>query len=194
MATKAGAGAARQVQSAKRSVAVSKKYTVQSHGIWDQIRRAFAVDPNRSTGIPLNTKYRNPLPGANPPEAYDDPVTVPSGDIAENSYYRRDVRRSYPKLSVVNQADVVGLLSVGSKAYPKDDILQRGDAGAKQLLQVEQQGKRMGLSAHFEKNKTANILGPEGLPPFPSGVSRTSPEGGRQYVMTEQGEEGYPEE
>lgn len=212
MATNAGAGASRQLASATKATAVWKvrstatrlrdtaenqqKYTVQSNGVWERIRRALAVDPNRSTGVPLNPQYRNPPPGANPPEAYDDPVTVPSGDIAENAYYKRDIRRSYPRLSVVKQADVVGLLSVGSKANPKDDVLQIGDAGAKQLIQVKQDGKEKGLAAFFEKGKdtTASIFGPDGLPPFPSGMSRTSAVGGRKYIMDADREEGYPEE
>ena len=210
MATNAGAGAAKQLQSAKGSMALWKvsisryiksistklfqKYTVQSHGIWERIRRALAVDPNRSTGVPLNPQYRNPTPGSNPPEAYDDPVTVPSGDIAENPYYRRDIRRSYPKFSVVNQADVVGLLSVGSKTQPRTDVLKAGSAGTKQLMQVRQEGEEKGLSEYFERNGVASIFGPEGLPPFPSGMSRTSLDGGRKYVISEQGNEGYPEE
>ncbi|KAF6224091.1 hypothetical protein HO133_010665 [Letharia lupina] len=196
MATNAGAGAARQLQSARTATAVWKKYTVQSHGVWERIRRALAIDPERSTGIPLNPQYRNPPPGANPPEAYDDPVTVPAGDIAENAYYKRDIRRNYPRLSVVKQADVVGLLSVGSKANPKEDVLQIGDAGAKQMVQLKQEGEQKGLSAFFEKDKnvTAGIFGPDGLPPFPSGMSRASPVGGRKYVMNADREQGYPEE
>ena len=164
--------------------------------MWDRIRRALAVDPERSTGVPLNPQYRNPPPGANPPEAYDDPVTLPAGDIAENAYYKRDIRRSYPRLSVVKQADVVGLLSVGSKANPKANVLQIGDAGAKQLVQLKQEGEQNGLAPCFEKDKnvTAGIFGPDGLPPFPSGMSRASPTGGRKYVMDADREQGYPEE
>ncbi|KAL8802569.1 MAG: hypothetical protein Q9182_003734 [Xanthomendoza sp. 2 TL-2023] len=196
MATNAAKGAAKQLQSGKTSIAYLKKYTVHSTGIWDRIRRALAVDPNRSSGVPLNPQYRNPPPGANPPGAYDDPVTVPAGDIAENAYFRRDIRRSYPRLSVVKQGDVVGLLTVGSKAKPKDDVLQIGDAGAKQLIQVQQEGEEKGLASLLqrEKTKVASILGPNGLPPFPTGASRTSPEGGRKYIMNVDGEEGYPEE
>ena len=121
-------------------------------------------------------------------------MTLPSGDIAENPYYKRDIRRSYPKLSVVNQAVVVGLLSVGSKSAPKNDILQPGDAGAKQLVQVKVEGEEKGLSAYFEKNKGASILGPGGLPPFPNGMSRESPEGGRKYILDTDRENGFPEE
>lgn len=123
-------------------------------------------------------------------------MTVPAGDIAENPYYKRDIRRSYPRLSVVKQADVVGLLSVGSKAHPKEDVLQIGDAGAKQLVEVKKEGEEKGLSAYFEKEKNAaaSIFGPDGLPPFPSGMSRTSPEGGRKYVMDIERDEGFPEE
>ena len=144
----------------------------------------------------MNPQYRNPPPGANPPEAYDDPVTVPAGDLAENAYYKRDIRRSYPRLSVVKQADVVGLLAVGSKANPKENGLQIGDAGSKQLMQLKQQAEQSGLAAFFEKEKnfSASIFGPDGLPPFPSGMSRASPVGGRQYVMDADREQGYPEE
>lgn len=196
MATNAGAGMSRQLASATKSTSYMKKYTVRSTGIWDRIRRALAVDPDRSSGVPLNPQYRNPPPGANPPEAYDDPVTVPSGDIAENPYYRRDIRRSYPRLSMVNQADVVGLLSVGSAEKPKEDVLQIGDAGAKQLVQVKQEGEQKGLSALFEKDQksVSSIFGPNGMPPFPTGMNSTRPEGGRKYVMDEDGYEGFPPE
>ena len=75
-------------------------------------------------------------------------------------------------------------------------MLQIGDAGAKQLVQVRQEGEQKGLAAFFErdKNATASILGPNGLPPFPSGMSRGSPVGGKQYVMDADREQGYPEE
>ena len=169
-----------------------QKYTVHSHGIWDRIRRAFAVDPTRSTGVPINAQFRKPPPGANPPEAYDDPVTVPSGDIAENPYYKRDIRRSYPRLSVIKQADVVGLLSVGSRSRPKDDVLQLGDAGPKQLVQMKKDGEERGLSAYIAKHKASNILDAKGLPPFPSGLSSESAAGTRRYTMDR--ESGYPEE
>lgn len=90
----------------------------------------------------------------------------------------------------------MGLLSVGSKAQPKKGVLQIGDAGAKQLVQVKQAGEEGGLAAFFEKDKNGatGIIGPSGLPPFPSGMSRVSPEGGRKYVMDADRAEGYPEE
>ncbi|KAI4245072.1 MAG: hypothetical protein L6R40_002671 [Gallowayella cf. fulva] len=196
MATNAAKGAAKQLQSGRTANAYLKKYTVRTTGIWDRIRRFLAVDPNRSSGVPLNPQYRNPPPGANPPGAYDDPVTVPAGDIAENAYFRRDIRRSYPRLSVVKQVDVVGLLTVGSKAKPKDDVLRIGDAGAKQLIEVQQEGEEKGLAALFKEEKTSvsSILGPNGMPPFPTGGSRTSPQGGRRYVMDADRDEGYPVE
>jgi len=101
----------------------------------------------------MNRFYRNPPPAAGDPRLYDDPVTVPAGDLAENPYWKRDVRRSYPRLSVVNQGDVVGLLTVGSQSSPKEDVLQIGDAGTKQLVAVKEEGLKGGLSAFFEKDK-----------------------------------------
>ncbi|PNS14560.1 NADH-ubiquinone oxidoreductase 21 subunit [Sphaceloma murrayae] len=153
-----------------------KKYTVQPTGIWQRINSILAVDPSRSTGVPMNPQFRNPPPGALDPKEYDDPVTIPAGDIAENPYWKRDVRRSYPKLSVVKQSDVVALLTVGSAKSPKDDVLQLGDAGSKQLVAVKEEGER-GLSSFLEKNKTAgvSVLGPGGLPPLPTTRSHKGP-------------------
>ena len=72
--------------------------------------------------MPLNPQFRNPPPGAQDPNAYDDPVTLPAADLADNPYWRRDVRRRYPRLSTVTQADVVGLLEVGSKVNPRVEV------------------------------------------------------------------------
>ncbi|KAI9883930.1 MAG: hypothetical protein M1823_004274 [Watsoniomyces obsoletus] len=182
-------------KAASNVVSVHKKYTLQPHGIWSHIQRFLAVDPNRSSGIPLNPQYRNPPPGSNPPDEYDDPTTFPASDIAENPYYRRDTRRAYPRLSFVNQADVVGLLSVGSKATPKPGRELIGEQGAKELMEVKKEGEQFGLARLLEqKNGKGEIarlvLGEDGLPPFPSGVT-PGVKGGRRYELTEG--EGYPE-
>jgi hypothetical protein len=115
-------------------------------------------------------------------------VTVPACDIAENPYWKRDVRRSYPKLSVVTQSDVVGLLSVGSAAAPKEDVLKIGDAGKTQLVEVKEEGEK-GLSAYFEKNQGvfAGVLGKDGLPPTPT--SR-HPQG-KRYALIQPEEQTY---
>ncbi|KAI0389654.1 NADH-ubiquinone oxidoreductase 21.3 kDa subunit [Xylariaceae sp. FL0594] len=168
MASKAVAKAASVV------VPLSQKQTLEATGIWDRVRRVFAVDPNRSSGVPLNPHFRNPAPGALDPLTYDDPVTLPAGDIADNAYWQRDARRAYPKLSFVNQGDAVALLSVGSAAQPKAELV--GDAGAKQLVAAAEEGKEGGLAAYFEKKgaqkaleevKETLLVG--GLPPLPSG-------------------------
>lgn len=107
---------------------------------------------------------------------------MPAGDIAENPYWKRDVRRSYPKLSVVRQPDVVALLSVGSAAQPKEDKLQIGEAGKKQLVALKEEGEK-GLSAFFEKEKSmaAGVLGPNGMPPLPARYGQTPKE--PKYVL-----------
>lgn len=136
----------------------------------------------------MNPQFRNPPPGSNDPTMYEDPVTIPSGDIAENPYWKRDVRRSYPRLSVVRQPDVVALLTVGSAKSPKDAVLQIGDAGSKQLVEVKEEGEK-GLAAFFEKNKKAgvSVLGPNGLPPTPTTRYPTGP---KRYEMLQ--EQAYP--
>ena len=112
-----------------------------------------AIDSNRSNGVPLNPQFRNPPPGSLPPQSYDDPVSLPAGDLADNPYWKRDVRRSYPRLSVLKQSDVVGLLTVGNKAAPKDDVLQVGESGAKQLVQLKQEAEERGLVAAFQRGR-----------------------------------------
>ncbi|KAI1177224.1 NADH-ubiquinone oxidoreductase 21.3 kDa subunit [Nemania sp. FL0916] len=180
---------------AKGVIPLSQKQTLESTGIWDRVRRVFAVDPNRSSGVPLNPYFRNPPPGALDPHSYDDPVTLPAGDIAGNPYWKRDARRAYPRLSVVNQRDAVALLTVGSAAAPKQELI--GDAGAKQLVAAAEAGQSGGLAAYFEKNTAAAAAADvlvDGLPPLPSG-ERKKADGkweAYKYGLTE--EISYPEE
>lgn len=128
-----------------------------------------------------------------PPLAYDDPVTLPAGDIADNPYWKRDVRRSYPQLSTVRQADAVSLLTVGSKATPKDDVLKIGQAGEQQLIAVKEQGEERGLAALFEQDKKSvqGVLGANGLPPNPANINTVSKPSQSKYELGT--ENGYPE-
>ncbi|EHK39587.1 Conserved hypothetical protein [Trichoderma atroviride IMI 206040] len=154
-------------------VSISKKHTLQSTGIWETIRKAFAIDPNRSNGVPLNPYFRNPTPGGLDPQSYDDPVTIPAGDIADNAYWKRDVRRSYPQLSVVNQGYAVSLLTVGSAAKPKVELI--GEAGEQALVAAQKEGET-GLATFFEKapKDVAKDVFVDGLPPVPSGQTLVS--------------------
>ena len=144
---------------------------MQSTGIWEVIRRNLAIDPNRSSGVPLNPWFRNPPPGSNDPKSFEDPVTIPAGDIADNAYWKRDNRRAYPQLSTVRQADVAALLTVGSTAAPKVELI--GEAGEKALVAAKEEGQAGGLAKVFAQgnNITAKDLFVDGLPPLPSGQS-----------------------
>ncbi|KAG6023025.1 hypothetical protein E4U41_002109 [Claviceps citrina] len=151
-------------------VSITKKHTVQSAGIWETLRRALAIDPERSNGVPLNPYYRNPAPGSNDPMSYEDPVTMPAGDIADNPYWKRDHRRHYPRLSVMTQADVASLLMLGSAASPKVSLV--GESGQKQLVAVQKEGQT-GLAKCLERatgSVTQDVF-VDGLPPLPSGQS-----------------------
>jgi hypothetical protein len=187
MASKAVAKAAGGIMS------VSQKQCLQSEGIWERVRRAFAVDPERSSGVPLNPYYRNPTPGGLDPLGYDDPVTVPAGDIADNPYWKRDTRRAYPRLSFVNQGDAVALLGVGSAAHPKQDLV--GDAGANALTVARQEGQQKGLARFFEEKGQQGVMAAKdvlvgGLPPLPSGQSLRNDGSGtwsvREYELTDE--------
>ncbi|KAJ9665118.1 hypothetical protein H2201_004778 [Coniosporium apollinis] len=186
MSTSPAAHALKSGHGQMKKMAQFKKYTVQPRGFWARISRFLAIDPQRSTGIPLNPQYRNPPPGALDPATYDDPITVPAADLAENPYWKRDMRRRYPRISVLKQGDVVALLTVGSKANPKDEVLQIGDAGAKQLVAVKEEAEK-GLAAYLKKEKgvASSVLGPDGMPPLPTGLSLH--EGVKKYgILKEQ--------
>lgn len=138
----------------------------------------------------MNPQFRNPPPGSNAPFSFKDPVTLPAGDIADNPYWKRDARRSYPQLSFVNQADAVALLSVGSASAPKKELV--GEAGTKEIAAVQEEGQG-GLAAYFKKEGRGGVLaalGKDGLPPLPSGASLKV--GADKYALTE--ENAYPQE
>ncbi|EKV05295.1 hypothetical protein PDIG_84390 [Penicillium digitatum PHI26] len=185
-------GIVNAAKSASNVISINQKYTVKSTGIWERIRRLLAVDPERSSGVPLNSQFRSPTPGSVPPLAYDDPVTLPAGDIADNPYWKRDVRRSYPRLSTVRQADAVSLLTVGSQAAPKDGVLKLGQAGEQQLIALKEQGEERGLAALFEQDKKSiqGIFGADGLPPKPCNINHASKSSQSKYELDP--ENGYP--
>lgn len=168
----------------------AQKYTLEPQGFYARVKRFLAIDPGRSSGVPLNPTYRNPPPAGVDPRQYDDPVTVPAADIAENPYWKRDVRRRYPQLSTVTQADAVALLEVGSAAAPKQELI--GEAGSKQLVAAQEEGVK-GLAVAFEKNTglAKDVLGPGGMPPLPSGMS-TAALGEKRYEIDST--HGYPEQ
>lgn len=82
---------------------------------------------------------------------------------------------------------MVALLTVGSKKSPKQDVLQIGEAGNKQLVQVKEEGEK-GLSAFFEKEKSAfkAVMQPNGLPPFPATLLKPLSRGSRYEILKEQ--------
>lgn len=148
---------------------------MQSTGIWEAFRKAMAIDPNRSNGVPLNPWYRNPAPGSNDASAFVDPVTLPAGDIADNAYWKRDNRRAYPRLSVVAQATAAQLLTVGSAAAPKVELI--GEAGEKKLVAARQEGEAGGLAKVLGQTPPRDVAKDvfvDGLPPLPSGHSLAS--------------------
>lgn len=135
--------------------------------------------------------YRNPVPGALDPKDYDEPVTLPAGDIADNPYWRRDVRRSYPKSSTLTQGDVVGLLTMGSAAAPSAKLLA-GEEGTKQLVAVRQEGEQ-GLAVFFQKEKGTTVLGEGGMPPVVPTVGRRPGLKAEQYSMPPKDQQAYSE-
>lgn len=91
-------------------------------------------------------------------------MTIPAGDIADNPYWKRDVRRAYQRPSVVTQTDVIGLLTVGSKAAP---AIADGEKGTLQLTEVKNQEGKLGSVLASDQSKIQSVLANGGLPPAP---------------------------
>ncbi|KAJ7287542.1 21 kDa subunit of NADH dehydrogenase [Mycena rebaudengoi] len=112
---------------ATKKAAESTLYHLSPKGFWKKFRDVAAVNPGISSGLPLPALNRFPPP-ASRPEKYSTPATKAS-DPAQNPYWKRDVRRAYPQLSVVTQSELSSLLiehstpqSVAAPSEDKKDV------------------------------------------------------------------------
>lgn len=108
---------------AAKKAADSTLYHLSEKGFWKNLREALSVNPSISSRLPIPTLNRYPQP-ASRPEKYSYPASKAS-DPAENPYWKRDVRRAYPQLSVVSQAELSVLLishsDLNTTATPAQD-------------------------------------------------------------------------
>ncbi|KAF8070170.1 21 kDa subunit of NADH dehydrogenase [Lyophyllum atratum] len=93
---------------ASKKAAESTLYHLSPQGFWKKFRDAVVVNPEISSGLPIQSLHRRPPP-ASRPEKYSTPATKAS-DPAQNPYWKRDVRRAYPQLSVITQTELSSLL------------------------------------------------------------------------------------
>ncbi|KAJ7594141.1 NUZM, NADH-ubiquinone oxidoreductase 21.3 kDa subunit [Mycena floridula] len=93
---------------ATKKAAESTLYHVSPQGFWKKFADIAMVNPEISSGLPIASVSRYPQPGSRP-ETYSSPATKAS-DPAQNPYWKRDVRRAYPQLSVVSQTELSQLL------------------------------------------------------------------------------------
>ncbi|KAF5354741.1 hypothetical protein D9756_005259 [Leucocoprinus leucothites] len=93
---------------ATKKAAESTLYHLSPKGFWKKFREVAAINSEISSGLPIQGVHRFPPP-ASRPEHYSTPATKAS-DPAQNPYWKRDVRRTYPQLSVVTQSQLSQLL------------------------------------------------------------------------------------
>ncbi|KAK2463290.1 hypothetical protein APHAL10511_004945 [Amanita phalloides] len=99
---------------ATKKVADATLYHLSPKGFWKKFRDVVSVNPAISSGLPVPSLNRHPQP-ASRPEKYATPATKAS-DPAHNPYWKRDVRRAYPQLSVITQTELSSLLIQHSDA------------------------------------------------------------------------------
>lgn len=143
-------------------VPVWKKYTTGSTGVWETFRKWATLVPNRSSGNPYVPYYRVPSPSSEK-HIYKDARTIPADDIVENSFYNRDFRRNYPRMSTFDQSKIGGLLKLGNATNSR---LPKGDEGVKQLAVLKNESvKLIEVLQSVPKNVIyGEVLGKEGEP------------------------------
>ncbi|KAB5590760.1 NADH ubiquinone oxidoreductase [Ceratobasidium theobromae] len=122
---------------------------------------AVVVNPEISSGIPIATLNRYPQP-ASRPEIYSTPATKAS-DPAQNPYWKRDVRRQYPQLSVVTQ-EHLGRVLLGVPVAPAVSAPSEG----KSSVPAETSTAPVELTEAIAKlGGSGKSFSPSNLPPAP---------------------------
>ncbi|EGO00266.1 NUZM, NADH-ubiquinone oxidoreductase 21.3 kDa subunit [Serpula lacrymans var. lacrymans S7.3] len=162
---------------ATKKAAESTLYHVHPKGFWKKFRDAVVVNPEISSGIPVAGINRWPPP-ASRPEKYSTPATKAS-DPAQNPYWKRDVRRAYPQLSVVTQSQLATLLVQQSeaKAVPAPSEGKEAENVEKSDL-LAKSSEPLDLSAVIATiTSTKKVYDESNLPPtLPTAFKRWRPE------------------
>jgi len=165
---------------ATRKAADHTLYHLSPKGFWKKFRDAVAVDPAISSGLPLPAVNRQPPPGSRL-EKYSTPASKAS-DPAQNPYWKRDVRRAYPQLSVVTQSELSTLLIQHSGAAPELAAPQGPDASAVPATptptpsQFVDLSEAIGTISAARKAYSASSLPPTPPTPFKRWVPERAPD------------------
>ncbi|KAF7288638.1 RRM domain-containing protein [Mycena chlorophos] len=152
-----------------RVAADSTLYHLSPRGFWARFRAIAAVNDQISTGLPLPSINRFPPP-ASRPEKYSTPATKAS-DVAQNPYWKRDVRRAYPRLSVVTQPELSSLLIEHSAAQAVAAPAEKKDVPAEPPVAVDLSVAIAAVAQNRKIYSTANLP-----PTLPVSRARWAPE------------------
>jgi len=147
-------------------------YHLAPRGFWKKFRDVLVVNPEISSGLPIPKLNRYPQPGSRT-EEYATPATRAS-DPAENPYWKRDVRRAYPQLSVVTQSELSRFLLASPELKPAVEQPSAPAADASTFVPVAQEKPAVDLTqaiatlAAARKAYSAGKLPPTPPNPFPS--------------------------
>ncbi|KAI6121584.1 NUZM, NADH-ubiquinone oxidoreductase 21.3 kDa subunit [Pisolithus sp. B1] len=157
-----------------RKAAESTLYHVHPKGFWKKFRDAVVVNPEISTGIPIAGINRYPPPGSRP-EEYSTPASKAS-DPAQNPYWKRDMRRAYPQLSVVTQTDLATLLIQHSAADTIPAPSESSDTEKVELRSSKQETTELAQAIATVTSET-EVYSKTTLPPsIPTAFKKWRPE------------------
>jgi len=150
---------------ASRKAAEHTLYHLSPRGFWKKFRDQVVVNPEISSGLPLPSINRMPPPGSRPEQAAT-PATKAS-DPAQNPYWKRDVRRVYPQLSVVTQPELATFLLQSPDQPPKE-------GAENSSVPARTPDLNTAIASIYQSNKAYSK---SSLPPIPrSSFKRWSPE------------------
>ncbi|KZT41502.1 21 kDa subunit of NADH dehydrogenase [Sistotremastrum suecicum HHB10207 ss-3] len=140
-------------------------YHLSPKGFWKKFRDVAAANPEISSGLPLQSLNRQPPPGSRP-EKYSTPATKAS-DPAQNPYWKRDVRRAYPQLSVVTQSELAKFLLQSPEK--QQSIEKPAEAGKDASVPTTSTSTTPDLIAAInEITSVSKVFSESNLPPTPT--------------------------
>ncbi|CCM05703.1 uncharacterized protein FIBRA_07935 [Fibroporia radiculosa] len=150
---------------ATRKFADHTRYHLSPKGFWKKFRDAVVVNPEISSGLPLPGVFRHPPPGSRP-ERYSTPASKAS-DPAQNPYWKRDVRRAYPQLSVVTQTELSSLLIQHSQAQAVAAPTKEGDEASVPTATAEPMDLTAAIATITSASKAYSASKLPPTPPIP---------------------------
>ncbi|KAL1922925.1 uncharacterized protein VTP21DRAFT_9301 [Calcarisporiella thermophila] len=132
-----------------------------TRGFWRLVKKLFTVNPEVSDGVYVR-EFRRPAPGS-PINKYEM-LKTKNSDVADNYYFKRDMRRAFPREAIYSQQEVAGLLlaaHAGSLPAPSE-------ASGETSVTARTEGNAALTEALAKISQNEVLYDAQKLPPLPN--------------------------